>query len=70
MLEGWSGASPIIQGIVIASARQSILQLLPTTGWRVGPGALEAGLRVPLAGRNLPAGPALSLGYFLRVPGR
>lgn len=42
-----------------------LVQLLPTVGWKVGPGAVELGARIPVDGRNLPAGPALTLGYFV-----
>lgn len=45
--------------------RQELLQLIPTAGWAVGPGVIEAGVRVPLHGRNLPAGPVFTVGYFL-----
>jgi hypothetical protein len=42
-----------------------LVQLLPSVGWTVGPGAVEVGARIPVDGRNLPAGPALTLGYFV-----
>ncbi|MEX0600178.1 MAG: hypothetical protein WD205_06025 [Rhodothermales bacterium] len=67
-VEGWRGEPPLIQGLSISSARREMLQIFPTVGWPVGPGVVEAGLRVPLAGRNLPTGPALVLGYFARWP--
>jgi hypothetical protein len=44
---------------------RELVQLLPTVGWRVGPGVLEVGGRLPVHGQNLPAGPALTLGYFM-----
>lgn len=65
-LEGWRGESPRIQGILIPSARREMLHVFPTVGWPIGPGAVELGLRVPLAGRNLPTGPAFVIGYFTR----
>lgn len=65
-LEGWRGESPVIQGFSIPPARREMLQIFPTAGWPIGPGAVELGLRVPLAGRNLPSGPAIVLGYFRR----
>jgi len=43
-----------------------LVQVLPTIGWRVGPGTVELGARIPVDGRNLPAGPALTLGYFVQ----
>ena len=45
--------------------RRALVQLIPTLGWAVGPGAIEAGARLPVHGRNLPAGPVFTLGYFL-----
>jgi hypothetical protein len=45
--------------------RRTLVQLIPTLGWAVGPGAIEVGARVPVHGRNLPAGPVVTLGYFL-----
>ena len=65
-VEGWRGESPVIQGFTIPSARREMLQIFPTLGWSIGPGAIEFGLRLPIAGRNLPARPALMLGYFTR----
>lgn len=54
----------VAQGISLPTARRQMLQVLPTVGYGVGPGVFEVGVRVPLSGRNLPAGPALTLGYF------
>lgn len=65
-IEGWRGETPIIQGFAIPSARREMIQIFPTAGWEIGPGALELGLRVPITGRNLPAGRSVVLGYFTR----
>ena len=64
--EGWLGRPPRIQGVRVASARREIVQALPSLGWQAGRGVIELSGRLPLAGRNLPAGPALGLGYFVR----
>jgi len=66
-LDGQFGRPPIRTdfGLELEQDRQELLQLIPTVGWGVGPGAIEAGVRVPLHGRNLPAGPVFTLGYFL-----
>ena len=45
--------------------RRELVQLLPEVGWRLGPGTLTAGARVPVAGRNFPSGPAVTVGYLL-----
>lgn len=42
-----------------------LVQLVPTVGGAVGPGTVELGARIPVDGQNLPAGPALTLGYFV-----
>lgn len=64
-VEGWTSRTPKIQGISVPSAQREMLQVLPRIGWPFGGGRAEVGARIPLAGRNLPAGPALVLGYFV-----
>jgi hypothetical protein len=67
-LDGQFGRPPVRRdfgNIELERDRRELLQLIPTLGWAVGPGAIEAGVRLPLHGRNLPAGPVLTLGYFL-----
>jgi hypothetical protein len=44
---------------------RELVQVLPTVGYAVGPGAVEFGARIPVHGQNLPAGPSFTLGYFL-----
>lgn len=62
--EGWDGGTPVVEGFRIPSAERSLFQVTPTVGYRLGPGSAEVGVRIPLAGENLPAGEALVLGYF------
>jgi hypothetical protein len=66
-VDGQFGRAPVRTDfdLKLEQDRQALLQLIPTVGWSVGPGAVEAGVRVPLHGRNLPAGPVFTLGYFL-----
>ncbi|MEM9665535.1 MAG: hypothetical protein AAF970_11405 [Bacteroidota bacterium] len=66
LAEGWRGRAPLIQGLRIPSARQALLQVTPTLGWDTPWGTLDAGVRVPVAGRNLPAGATLTVGFFRR----
>ncbi len=66
-VEGWDGRPPVLEGIRLASASRQMFHVTPTASYPVGTGALEAGVRVPFAGQNLPAGPALVLGYFFRI---
>jgi hypothetical protein len=65
-IEGWRGTAPVVQGVVLPRSREAMLQFLPDLGVRVGPGTLTVGARLPFAGQNLPAGPALTLGYFVQ----
>ena len=50
--------------IVLAESQRELVQVQPALGWQVGQGVIELGVRIPVAGRNLPAGPALFAGYF------
>ena len=53
--------------IPLAMSERRLVQLTPAVGWQLGQGSLELGARLPVAGQNLPAGPALFLGYFMRL---
>jgi hypothetical protein len=64
--EGLWGGTPLIDRVPVENARRRIIQLLPSVGFKLGPGAIDVGGRIPLSGRNLPAGPALIVGYFFR----
>jgi len=64
--EGWDSDAPVQEGLTIESSQRQYLQLTPSL-WHMTPvGGFEVGWRVPLAGRNLPAGGALVIGYFSR----
>lgn len=65
-LEGWDGAAPVLEGIKLENASREMLQITPSLGTTAGPGQVDVGARIPLAGRNLTAGPAWTVGYFLR----
>jgi hypothetical protein len=64
-LEGWYGDTPVFERIPVRSARREMLQTIPTVLLPIWRGQVGIGGRFPLSGRNLPAGPALVLGYFL-----
>jgi hypothetical protein len=68
-LEGWYGATPIFNAVRAEGAEREMIRLSPSLLLNVGPGQLEIGGRVPLSGRNLPAGSDMVLGYFLRLGG-
>lgn len=59
------GRTPRLLGLEVPRARREIYQIFPSLGWRLGRGDVELGARIPLAGQNLPAGPAVTVGYFL-----
>jgi hypothetical protein len=65
--EGSWGETPRLEGLPIRSARRSLVQVQATVSGPGGPGRWEAGVRVPVAGRNLPADPGLVLGYFAQL---
>jgi len=49
---------------------RELVQVIPTVGWQLGPGALQAKARLPVHGQStranqLPAAPTFVLGYFL-----
>ena len=66
-VDGQFGRPPVRTdfGLRLGGDRRELVQLIPTVGWTIGPGVLEVGGRVPLHGRNLPAGAVFTLGYFL-----
>jgi len=67
--EGWAGRAPLIEGVRLESASREMLHLTPTLSVPIGGGTIEGGVRLPLAGRNLTAGPAVTVGYFFRFGG-
>jgi hypothetical protein len=51
-------------------AARELVQVIPSVGWRIGPGAVQVGVRLPVHGQStrsdrLPASPTLTFGYFL-----
>ena len=68
--EGLSGLAPRRRqaGVefILEQDKRELFQILPSIGYRVGPGTAVLGGRFPLAGRNLPAGPAVFVSYFMR----
>jgi hypothetical protein len=64
--DGMWGKSPLASGILLTSERRRLVQILPTVGYKIGPGRLEATGQLPLSGRVLPAATGLSVGYRLQ----
>lgn len=60
------GRAPRLLGVNLPSARRRLFQVVPSLGRRTGPGDLEVSALVPVAGRNLPTGAGLSVGYRLQ----
>lgn len=57
------GGAPTQIGLELPGSARRLLQLTPTLGYAVGSGSIEATATVPVAGRNLPTGSGVSLGY-------
>lgn len=57
------GAAPEAQGLELPGEKRRLLQLVPTLGVSVAGGRLEVTSQIPVSGRNLPAGPGISVGY-------
>ncbi|MBI2536113.1 MAG: hypothetical protein HYW06_03930 [Gemmatimonadetes bacterium] len=58
-----SGQAPRFLGVELPTAARRLVQLQPTLAYYVGPGSIELTGLIPVAGRNLPAGPGISAGY-------
>lgn len=61
-----SVTTPVFERVRIPSAERSILQLTPRVSLEAAGGAFNLGARIPVAGKNLPAGTSLVAGYFTR----
>lgn len=66
-VDGLFGHPPVRTAFNLAleNERRELVQLIPTVGWRAGPGTVELGTRIPVYGRNFPSGPIFTLGYFV-----
>jgi hypothetical protein len=61
--DGLWGRAPLAQGILLVGERRRLIQLIPTVGYRAGPGRLEFTSQIPVYGRNLPSGIGMTIGY-------
>lgn len=66
-IDGLFGEPPVRTAfdLSLENERRQLVQIIPTAGWEVGPGAIGVGARLPVYGRNFPAGPIFTLGYFV-----
>ncbi|MEF8817294.1 MAG: transporter [Salinibacter sp.] len=69
-VDGLFGQSSIDTRTGFEFAPRELVQVIPTVGWRIGPGAVQAGVRLPVHGQStrsdrLPASPTFTVGYFL-----
>lgn len=53
------------QGLLLETSRRRLVQIVPTLGRSVGPGDVGIGAQIPVAGRNLPAGPSGRVSYLV-----
>ncbi len=66
-VEGLRGDPWVLEGgLRLPSTRRQLDQILAQVNHPLGPGHGQLGVRVPLSGQNLPAGLAITLGYFLQ----
>ena len=65
--DGWYGKTPIFNGLESPGAKREMLRLSPSLLVPAGPGMIEIGARLPLGGKNLPAGSDVVVGYFTRL---
>ena len=68
-VEGWFGETPQFGGLNAQGQEREMVRIGISASPRLGPGSLEVGARIPLMGKNLPAGTELVAGYFLRFGG-
>ena len=62
--DGLWGGAPEVNGLRLADAEaRRFFQIVPTVGYGVGPGTVEVSVQIPLAGRNLPTGAGIGVGY-------
>ncbi len=66
-LDGWFGKTPVFFGLPSIGAEREMFRLHGSLLIHAGPGQVELGTRVPLSGKNLPAGTDLLVGYFTRL---
>jgi hypothetical protein len=65
-LEGWQGATPRFGTMMPEDQKREMLRFIPSLLITAGTGQIEHGSRLPLAGKNLIAGPEWVVGYFTR----
>ncbi len=66
-LEGWYGGVPVFGGLLGVGQEREMVRLSPSLLVTAGPGQVELGSRLPLAGQNLATGPEIVVGYFTRL---
>ena len=66
-MEGWFGKTPVFFGLPAVGAEREMFRIHGSLLLNAGPGQVELGTRVPLSGKNLPAGTDLVVGYFTRI---
>lgn len=69
-VDGLFGKSSIDTQTGFVFAPRELVQLIPSVGWKIGPGTVQLGARIPVHGQStrsdrLPASGTITLGYFL-----
>jgi hypothetical protein len=65
-VDGFTGGSWHVFSLRLPAFRRALHQLLLSADYGAGPGRITGGVRIPVRGRNLPAGSAFTAGYFYR----
>ena len=65
--EGWYGGAFTTRGLLGAGEKREMVRLYPSLLVTAGPGQVELGSRIPLAGQSLATGPEMVVGYFTRL---
>ncbi len=65
--EGWYGGVPTFGGLTGVGQEREMVRLSPSLLVTAGPGQIELGSRLPVAGQNLATGPEIVVGYFTRL---
>ncbi|MFQ5536707.1 MAG: transporter [Gemmatimonadota bacterium] len=70
VLDGILGTNGSIQGVRVSGDEREIVYLQPVLTWAATPTTtLEIGMRIPLRGKNFPAGPQYTVGLYFRPAG-
>lgn len=62
--QGTFGRAPVIEGVRVPSEERELVEIVPRLGYRWAPATVQAGVRIPVDGRNHPKGVVYTVGAF------